>query len=92
MEGLVRAVGEGEARVNITWKGQNGDMLDPVRLDLSNEEVLAMVTEAVRNGNVPGINADGGAEFRDFVVDRFDPTEAYPFPRFAVRPKTPFGR
>jgi hypothetical protein len=40
---------------------------------------------------VPGIPADRDADFRDFVVDRFPPTEARPYNLIQVRPKTAFG-
>jgi hypothetical protein len=49
------------------------------------------VTEAVRNGNVPGIRGDVNADFRGYVVDRFGPTEARPHNLIQVRPKTAFG-
>ncbi len=79
------------ARVNITWNGQNSDLPDPVSVDAADGDVRAWVTEAVRAGGVPGITADAGADFRDFVVDRFGPTDAVPYSRIMVRPKTPFG-
>jgi hypothetical protein len=80
-----------EARVNVTWRGQNGDLPDPVRRDASDGDVLGWVTEAVRAGGVPGIAADPGAVFRDSVVDRFPPTQDRPYDLIQVRPKTPFG-
>ena len=80
-----------EARVNVTWQGQKGDLVDPVRRDASDREVIAWVTEAVRAGGVPGIALDPGAAFRDHVVDRFPPTQERPYDLIQVRPKTPFG-
>lgn len=80
-----------QARVNITYAGQNGDLPDPVSFDATAEQVRAWATEAVRAGGVPGIRADAGADFTDFVVDRFEPTAEVPFSRLMVRPKTPFG-
>ena len=79
------------ARVNVTYKGSNGDLPDPVVFDAADGDVKAWVTEAVANGSVPGIPADAGADFTDFVVDRFGPTEEYDYNRIFVRPKTPFG-
>ena len=84
-------VREDEARVNITWQGQNGDLPDPVNRDASEFDIRQWVTEAVRNGGVPGIAADARADFADFVVDRFSATEARPYNLIQIRPKTPFG-
>jgi hypothetical protein len=80
-----------EARVNITWAGQNGDLPDPVAYDATDADVRRWVTEAVRHGDVPGIAADPRANFRDFVVDRFPATENRPYNLIQIRPKTPFG-
>ena len=80
-----------EARVNITWRGQNGDLPDPVHYHAPNQDVIGWVTEAVRAGSVPGIAADAGADFRDFVVDRFPPSAQRRHNLIQVRPKTPFG-
>jgi len=81
----------GEARVNVTINGQNGDLLDTVNRDASDIDIKRWVTEAVRTGSVPGITADPDANFNDFVVDRFDANEVRPFALISVRPKTPFG-
>lgn len=80
-----------EARVNVTYGGQNGDLPDPVFVDSTDGDVKTWVTEAVRTGSVPGITADTNADFRDFVVDRFAATEARPYNLIQLRPKTPFG-
>lgn len=77
------------ARLNITWKGQNADLPDPIDKDLDDAAVKALATEAVAGG-IPGIGVDAGANFGDFVVDRFAATEDLPA-RVMVRPKTPFG-
>jgi hypothetical protein len=77
--------------VNVTWKQQNGELPDPVFRDSSEGDIRGWVTEAVRNGGVPGIPADRDANFQDFVVDRFPPTEARPYNLIQVRPKTAFG-
>lgn len=82
---------DNEARVNITWAGQNGDLPDPVSFDAGAGDVLQWATEAVRNGNVPGIQADPTADFHDFVVDRFSATEGRQYNLIQIRPKTPFG-
>ncbi len=88
---LMRVIKDDEARVNVTWKNQNGDLPDPVFRDAAEGDVKGWVTEAVRNGGVPGIAADRDANFADYVVDRFPPTEARPYNLIQVRPKTAFG-
>jgi hypothetical protein len=80
-----------EAKVNITYKGQNGDLPDPVNFESTNGDVLGWVAEAIHTGSVPGINADPTANLTDFVVDRFALDETTPYNRLMVRPKTPFG-
>jgi hypothetical protein len=80
-----------EARVNVTWKGQNGDLPDTVSRDANDGDVRQWVTEAVRTGGVPGIPADARADFTDFVIDRFTANEARPYNLIQVRPKVPFG-
>ncbi len=80
-----------EARVNVTWAGQNGDLPDPVSVDATDADIKSWVTEAVRAGGIPGIRGDANADFRDFVVDKFAPTVENPVTRMFVRPKTPFG-
>lgn len=80
-----------EARVNVTWKGQNGDLPDTVARDAKDEEVKQWITEATRGGGIPGIAADPEAHFEDFVIDRFLANEARPYNLIQVRPKVPFG-
>lgn len=80
-----------EATVNVTWNGFNGDLPDPVHFDSQDSDVKSWITEAVRNGDVPGIPADLNADFTDYVVDRFAATDEVPTNRIMLRPKTPFG-
>jgi len=80
-----------EARVNVTWKGQNGDLPDTVSRDARDEDVRQWITEATRGGGIPGIEADPTASFEDFVIDRFLANEARPYNLIQVRPKVPFG-
>ena len=80
-----------EARVNVTYNGANGDLPDPVNFESTNGDVLQMVTEALRTGSIPGIPEDQNASLTDFVVDRFAASEATPYARLMIRPKTPFG-
>ena len=84
-------IGVGQARLNITWNGQNGDLTEPVPFDASDTEIKAWAAEALRGGDVAGVGADPGANLADFVVDRFPATDEIPFHRLFVRPKTPFG-
>lgn len=79
------------ARVNLTYGGQNGDLVDPVSFDASDTNVRTWLTEALRSGSIPGIPAATNADLSDFVVDRFSPTEARPYALLSVRPKVPFG-
>ena len=83
-------IAQDQARINITYGGNNGDLPDPVSFDATDGDVKAWVTEAVRGGSVPGIPAMPDADFKDFVVDRFAATGDLPN-RISIRPKTPFG-
>jgi len=79
------------ARVNITWDGQNGDLPDPVLYDATDQEIRGWVEEAVRDGSVPGINADPDIDLKDFVVNRFPANDEIPDNKIIVRPKAPLG-
>lgn len=79
-----------EARVNVTWNGQNGELPDPVSYDAANGDVLAWAAEAIRGGNIPGIDADGAVNLQDFVVERYNAKDGRDN-QIMVRPKTPFG-
>jgi hypothetical protein len=81
-----------QARLNITWQGGNGDLPDPVPYDSGDGDVKTWAAEAIRNGDVPGIPADGAVNFGDFKVDRFPANDEVPYNRLFLRPKTPFGR
>ena len=80
-----------EARVNITYSGQNGDLPDAVSFDATDDVVKGWITEAVQGGSVPGITADPNADFSGFVVDRFTANEDRDFNLIQLRPKTAFG-
>tara|TARA_R110002095_G_scaffold150083_3_gene129673 strand:+ start:541 stop:807 length:267 start_codon:yes stop_codon:yes gene_type:complete len=80
-----------EARVNITYAGQNGDLPDTVFAQASDGDIRAWATEAVRNGSIPGIHPSPSASFHGFVVDRFRATRDRPYNLIQLRPKTPFG-
>lgn len=81
-----------EARVNVTYSGQNGDLPDAVSFDATDEVVKGWITEAVQGGSVPGIPADQNADFSDFVVDRFSANEDRDYNLIQLRPKTAFGQ
>jgi hypothetical protein len=80
-----------EARVNVTWEGQNGDLPDPVDYNASDAQILTWVTEALQGGGVGGVRSDRRARVEGYVVDRFPATPQQPWHRIFVRPKTPFG-
>lgn len=79
----------GEAVLNITWSGENGDLPTPILFDSTDVDIRRWATEAVRAG-IPGITADANVSFDDFVVERFSATQGLPN-RVVLRPKTPFG-
>lgn len=80
-----------EARLNITWNGQNGELRESVYRDASDEELERFAAEAVRAGDVPGIARDPRVRFEGYVVDRLPPSDARPIPMIFLRPKTAFG-
>jgi hypothetical protein len=90
-DGLERVIGEREARVHVTYNGEEGTLPDPVSFDATDGDVRAWVTEAVRTGGIPGIPADPHATFQDFVVERFTAKADRPYNKLQIRPKTPFG-
>ena len=80
-----------EARVNVTYGGQNGDLPDPVAFDATDADLKTWVAEAMRTApGIPGIPVQE-LNLADFVVDRFEATEARPYRLIQLRPKTPFG-
>lgn len=88
---MIRVIRDDEARLNVTWDGQNGDLVDPVPVNASDTDIRDWAAEAVRTGSIPGIPADRNADFHDFVVDRHGPNEVRSWSAYFVRPKTPFG-
>jgi hypothetical protein len=81
-----------QARLNVTWGGQNGDLPDPIDYDAADAQVITWAQEAIRGGGIPGINLDAGANLNDFVVDRFPAGAEIDYNRVMLRPKTPFGQ
>lgn len=80
-----------EARVNVTWNGRNGDLVDAVPYNANDGDIRAWVCEALRSGAVAGMRADRVVNLQDYVVDRFPASRQVPYNRIFVRPKTPFG-
>lgn len=87
---LTTTIRDDEARVNVTYNGDNGDLKDPVFNDSTDGDLFSWVTEAVQNGDIAGIPAQT-ADFDGFVVQRFAPNEERPHNLIMIRPKTPFG-
>lgn len=83
-------LGAAEARLNITYGGQQGDLPDTVPYDLPDADILRLAQEALIGG-IPGIDPVPDANLKDFVVDRFPARDDVPYNRLSVRPKTPFG-
>lgn len=82
-----------EAQVNVTWDNQNGDLPGAIAYDSSDDQIKRMVAEAIRNGNIPGIQAADNVNFEGYMVDRFpiNPAQGRLVNRLMVRPKTAFG-
>jgi hypothetical protein len=89
---VVEQLPDGMARLTITYGGQQGDLPAPVSYDSTDSDLKQGATEAVRAGDIPGIDAAPDADFTDFVVDRFPARADVPFNRLSLRPKVPFGR
>lgn len=80
-----------EARVNVTYGGENGELPDPVQFDSTDGDVKGWLTEALSGGNIRGIPAAEDVDLTDFVVERFAANDEIDYNRIIVRPKTPFG-
>jgi hypothetical protein len=89
--GPVEVVPGDMAKLNITYKGEQGDLPDLVTFDMTDGDLKQVASESIRAGSIPGIDADEQVDFTDFVVDRFPAKDAVPFNRLSMRPKTPFG-
>lgn len=79
-----------DAVLTITVAGQQGDLKEPVNFDATDGDIKQWAAEAVRNGNVPGIDAMPNVSFTDYVVERYQATENRPL-TLSLRPKVPFG-
>ena len=88
---LVHVIGENEARVNVTYAGQNNELPQPVFFQSSDGDVKTWITEALRAGSIPGLGVHANVDLRDYVVDRYPPTDGRPYNLIQVRPKTAYG-
>jgi len=78
------------ATLNVTWNGQNGNLNDPILYDATDTDIRAWAEEAVKNGDIAGIDADTSVDLTDFEVVRF-PLKDGATNTIFCRPKTPFG-
>lgn len=88
---LQPAVAMQMARLTITFNDMQGDLPDLVPFDATDEDLKQMAMECIRDGYVPGIDADPNANFANYIVDRFPAREDIPWNRLSMRPKTEFG-
>lgn len=80
------------AKVNVTYAGQNGDMPSEVDPLASKEQILVWVAESLRAGDISGIPAQTHVDLSNYVVDTpCPPTPERNYPLITVRPKTPYG-
>lgn len=85
-----------EARVNVTYNGQNFELPDPVHYQAGDGDIKNWVAEAIRTGSVRGVAADPNVNLQNYMVDRFDapavPAEGQrDHNLIQVRPKTAYG-
>jgi len=84
-------VGPNEAKVNLSWGGQNYDLSNPVPLDITDADLKGVLSEVIRAGG-DGIPADQDVgPMANFVVERLGPTARRPHNLIMVQPKTEFG-
>jgi hypothetical protein len=79
----------GEARLNITFDGKNGDLAQAVPFGASDAQLKAWAREAILGGVLGDVT--GPVSLADHVVDRFEATDRAPVNRIFLRPATPFG-
>lgn len=92
VEALARVIAPHQARVNITYKRQYGELPDPVTFDAGDGDIRGWVAEAIRTGGVPGIDADPQVRLQDYVIDRFPPVPGVREHNLIdIRPKVEFG-
>ncbi len=92
VEALARVIQPHQARVNITYKRQYGELPDAVTFDSTDADVRGWVSEAIRTGGVPGVDADPNVRLTDYVIDRFPPVPGVREHNLIdIRPKVEFG-
>lgn len=79
-----------QARLNITYHGEQGDLPNPVYYDATDVEVRAWAQEAIRSGSVINITADPDADLSGFEIERVPAGNGFPN-QLLVRPKTRFA-
>ena len=84
-----------DAKLNVTYSGENGDLVDMVPFDTPDDAVIQMAREALQPNeagvqSVPGITPVRDADFTDYRVFRYPAKDDLPN-RIVLRPKTPFG-
>jgi hypothetical protein len=82
---------EGRARVVVTYAGQTGDLADTVSTTTAHGALRSMAQEALRAGDIRGIQAIPDADLSDFVVDISRATPERPHDLMILRPKVAFG-
>lgn len=81
-----------QARLEVTYKRQHGELPDPVTFDSSDADIRGWVTEALRTGGIPGIDPDPNADLQDYVIDRFSSVPGVrEYHLIQTRPKVEFG-
>jgi hypothetical protein len=80
-----------EARVNVTWNGQNGDLMEPVPFTATDRQLKEWAREALIGGSIPGVQPTGQVNMANYVVDRFTANGTVSYNRIFLRPTTPFG-
>jgi hypothetical protein len=88
---LIPIIETGHAKLTITYNGQQGDAPDPVPYDSTDANLKQMAAECIRDGYIPGIDADPNVDLTNYVIDRFPARADVPYSRLSARPKTPFG-
>lgn len=80
------------AKLNVTYRGGNGDLPEGVDYDIPDATILQIAKESIQDGHIPGIEADPIVSLDGFEVVRFPADDGSNLgDRIFVRPKTPFG-
>jgi len=80
-----------QARLNITYNEQNGELRETIPYDARDMDIIRMAEEAIRGGDVPGIDADPDASLEGFQVNRYPAHAGVEYNRVVVRPKTTYA-